>query len=74
MQYYSAVAKEKLLNNTICIRENNFIRNMKEYSDISGNTVFVSNVLPYDVKPEDYIINADELVRYMHVAIVPKIF
>jgi|BioPla2DNA2_1021312.scaffolds.fasta_scaffold107019_1 hypothetical protein len=73
MQYYSALAKEKLFNNTICIRKDNFIRNMGEHSDVNGNTVFVSNILPYNMNPEDYVINKGDLVRYMPVSIVPKI-
>ncbi len=73
MQYYSALAKEKLLNNTICIREDNYIRNMREHNDVNGNTVFVSNILPFDKNPENYIINKNDQVRYMPVSIVPKI-
>ncbi len=46
---------------------------MGEHSDVNGNTVFVSNILPYNMNPEDYVINKGDLVRYMPVSIVPKI-
>jgi hypothetical protein len=73
MNFTTGIAKEKLINNTICVREGDFIRNMKFNDDCLKSTVFISNIAPCDKEEDEYFIKIGEYVRCMEVAIVPKI-
>ena len=63
---FSGVAKEKLKNNSVCVNDDEYIRNTNNYEDIiKEKLVFVSNVDPIDMKI-DYI-EAGSTVRYITI-------
>ncbi len=73
MYYKSGVANEDIANFSVCKREGMNITPIKKKSDLNGNLVFVDNIIPYTCKNEIYIIPKGTEVRYLDIAIVPKI-
>jgi hypothetical protein len=66
------VAGENIANCSVCIREGNIIRHMSNKNDLSGNLVFVNNIIPYEQIKANYVIQQGKEVHYTDVAIVPK--
>lgn len=70
--YKSGIAKEPLTNYTICIRDSDGIRKMKNQNDCMNNLVFISQIAPRFTDEVGYIIPTGECVRYIDVVIKPK--
>lgn len=69
--WYSAIAKEDLTNNTICIKDSDGIRNVKHYSEIDTELfVFISNLEPeHEVDSYKRPLYKGTTVRYQKVRI-----
>jgi hypothetical protein len=74
MNYKSGVAGENLPNYSVCVRDGNIILPIKYKTDLNGNLVLVDNIIPYTCKDdEEYIIPKGTEIRYVDIAIVPKL-
>jgi len=73
MNYKSGVAAENIANFSVCVRDGMNIIPLKNKNDLNGNLVLVNNIIPYTCKNEIYIIPKGTEVRYLDIAIVPKI-
>ncbi|MEQ6355191.1 hypothetical protein ABNX05_11230 [Lysinibacillus sp. M3] len=62
----NCIAAENLRNNSICIKDDNMIRNIKHYTELETELfVFVTNTFPLD--NDKITINKGEMVRYFKV-------
>ena len=65
--YYSCEAIEELINKSVCIKEGDYIRNIKEYHELfTEKTVFVNNILNLD-DITNTSISKGSMVRYFYV-------
>ena len=51
-KYFSGISSETLRNSTVCVKEDDYIRNIIDEDDIErGLLVFVNNINEYTIEP-----------------------
>jgi len=63
---------EKIKNNSICVQDGEYVRNIKEFTDFNSQLVIVHNV-PRDSETEVMILQKGEMARCISVNLIPKI-
>ncbi len=64
-------ASEEIRNYTVCVIDNGKIRNMKNYTDLYDNLVYVNNIMP--IGKENDTIKTGEYVRYIYISVVERL-